>query len=83
MRTLSLTVLKQDMNHHSVKDFYRRSPQTNAEMNRQLKEMLEADIIEESDSMWQSPVVILKKKNMSEGKFDLMICLQMKINLIK
>lgn len=63
MRTLSLTVLKQDMNHHSVKDFYRRSPQTNAEMNRQLKEMLEADIIEESDSMWQNPVVMVKKKN--------------------
>ena len=35
--------------------FYRQSPQTNAEMNRQLQEMLDADIIEESDSMWQSP----------------------------
>ena len=32
-------------------------------MNRQLKEMLEADIIEESDSMWQNPVVMVKKKN--------------------
>ena len=31
--------------------FYRQSPQTNAEMNRQLQEMLDADIIEESDSM--------------------------------
>ena len=48
---------------------YRQSPQTNAEMNRQLKEMLEADIIEESDTMWQSPFVMVKKKNMSEGKF--------------
>lgn len=32
-------------------------------MNRQLDEMLEADIIEESTSMWQSPVVMVKKKN--------------------
>lgn len=31
--------------------FYRQSPQTNAEMNRQLQEMLDTDIIEESDSM--------------------------------
>lgn len=43
--------------------FYRQSPQTNAEMNRQLQEMLDSDIIEESDSMWQSPVVMVKKKN--------------------
>ena len=43
--------------------FYRQSPQTNAEMNRQLQEMLDADIIEESDSMWQSPVVMVKKNN--------------------
>lgn len=32
-------------------------------MNRQLQEMLDADIIEESDSMWQSPVVMVKKRN--------------------
>lgn len=31
--------------------FYRQSPQVNAEMNRQLDEMLEANIIEESTSM--------------------------------
>ncbi|KAK3084156.1 hypothetical protein FSP39_009188 [Pinctada imbricata] len=43
--------------------FYRQSPQVNAEMNRQLEEMLNADIIEESSSMWQSPVVMVKKKN--------------------
>lgn len=43
--------------------FYRQSPQTNAEMNRQLQEMLDSDMIEESDSMWQSPVVMVKKKN--------------------
>lgn len=43
--------------------FYRQSPEVNAEMNRQLEEMLEANIIEESTSMWQSPVVMVKKKN--------------------
>lgn len=43
--------------------FYRQSPEVNAEMNRQLDEMLDADIIEESTSMWQSPVVMVKKKN--------------------
>lgn len=43
--------------------FYRQSPQVNAETNRQLEEMLDADIIEESTSMWQSPVVMVKKKN--------------------
>jgi len=43
--------------------FYHQSPQTNAEINRQLDEMLQTDIIEESHSMWQSPVVMVKKKN--------------------
>ena len=42
--------------------FYRQSPKTNAEMNRQLQEMLDADIPEESDSMRQSQVVMVKKK---------------------
>ena len=32
-------------------------------MNRQLSEMLETGIIEPSMSMWQSPVVMVKKKN--------------------
>ena len=43
--------------------FYRQSPEVNAEMNRQLDEMLDADIIEESTSMWRSLVVMVKKKN--------------------
>lgn len=32
-------------------------------MNRQIEEMLSTGIIEESSSMWQSPVVMVKKKN--------------------
>ena len=43
--------------------FYRQTPATNTEMNRQIDEMLKADIIEESHSMWQSPVVMVKKKS--------------------
>lgn len=43
--------------------FYRQSPHVNAEMNRQIEEMLSTGIIEESSSMWQSPVVMVKKKN--------------------
>ncbi|KAK3088363.1 hypothetical protein FSP39_018216 [Pinctada imbricata] len=43
--------------------FYRQSPEVKAEMEKQIDEMLAADIIEESTSMWQSPVVMVKKKN--------------------
>ena len=43
--------------------FYRQSPHVNAEMNRQIEEMMYSGIIEESDSMWQNPVVMVKKKN--------------------
>ena len=43
--------------------FYRQSPHVNAEMNRQMEEMLSSGIIEESDSLLQSPVVMVKKKN--------------------
>lgn len=45
------------------KRFYRQSPQVNEEMTRQLNEMLEQEIIEESNSEWQSPVVMVKKKS--------------------
>ena len=46
--------------------FYSQSPQVNVETNRQLEEMLEADIIEESTSMWQSPVVMVEEKGSSQ-----------------
>ncbi|CAC5392995.1 unnamed protein product [Mytilus coruscus] len=45
------------------KRFYRQSPQVLADMNRQIDQMLEYGIIEESDSEWQSPVVMCKKKS--------------------
>ena len=45
--------------------FYSQSPQVNAETNRQLEEMLEADIVEESTSMWKSPVVMVEEKGSS------------------
>ena len=42
---------------------YRTSPEVRTETSRQVKEMLKHDIIEPSDSEWQSPVVMIKKKN--------------------
>ena len=45
------------------KRFYRQSPIVHDEMNRQIEKMLKSDIIEESDSEWQSPVVMCKKKS--------------------
>ena len=42
---------------------YRHTPESKKEIDRQLDLMLEADIIEESDSPWGSPVVLVRKKN--------------------
>ena len=42
---------------------YRHSPEARKELDRQIDRLLEADIIEESDSPWGSPVVLVKKKN--------------------
>ena len=50
--------------------FYRHSPVARDEVDRQIKEMLENDIIEESTSPWHSPVVVVRKKN---GQFRLAI----------
>lgn len=44
------------------KPFYRQSPQVMEEMNKQLDALLKHGIIEESDSEYQSPVVMVKKK---------------------
>jgi hypothetical protein len=41
---------------------YRHSAATNTEQDRQLDDMLEAKVVDESDSPWQSPVVMVKKK---------------------
>ena len=40
---------------------YRRSIEACKEIDRQVQHLLEADIIEESDSPWGSPVVLVKK----------------------
>ena len=42
---------------------YRQSLETKTEMEKQIQELLDNDIIEESDSPWQFPVVMCKKKN--------------------
>ena len=42
---------------------FRHSPEARKEIDRQIDLMLEANIIEESDSPWGSPVVLVRKKN--------------------
>lgn len=43
--------------------FYRTSPAIKLEIERQVEELLDNGIIEPSTSEWQSPVVLVKKKN--------------------
>ena len=44
---------------------YRTTPEKGDEIERQVGELLESDIIEPSVSQWQSPVVLVKKKDSS------------------
>jgi len=44
---------------------YRHSPADNQEIARQTREMLEAGIIEESDTAWGSPVILVSKKEVA------------------
>ena len=46
--------------------FYKQPPHLQKEIDRQVQELLENDIIEESNSEYHSPVVLVKKK---DGKF--------------
>ena len=42
---------------------YRHSPEVKREIDKHIEQLLESDIIEESDSPWGSPVVLVAKKN--------------------
>ena len=42
---------------------YRTSPTTKAEIQRQVDDLLERNIIEESHSPWSSPIVLVRKKD--------------------
>ena len=47
------------------KPCYRYRPEIKAEIQRQTNEMLESEIIQPSSSVWNSPVVLVKKKDNS------------------
>jgi hypothetical protein len=42
---------------------YRHTPADKEEISRQTREMLEAGIIEESDTLWCSPVLLVSMKD--------------------
>ena len=46
-------------------NYYRQDPIKKAEIERQTNEMLETGLIERSTSFWNSPVVLVKKKDSS------------------
>ena len=41
---------------------YNQSPQITSEVNRQIDEQLRNDQIEESHAIWNSPIVVVKKR---------------------
>ena len=53
-------------NHPPIRQrAYRHSPAEKLEIDRQIKEMIDADIIEPTDSPWASPVLLVRKKDSS------------------
>ena len=48
---------------------YRQSPQIMQEMRKQVEEMEAADIVESSDSPWNSPCLLIKKSGGNEYRF--------------
>ena len=67
-----------DVLYHSIdtgdaepvrKRAYRQSPEMMREMQRQVKEMLDAGIVQESESPWSSPCLLIKKSGVNEYRF--------------
>ncbi len=57
---------------------YNHPPKVREEIQRQVNELFENDIIEPSNSVWQSPVILVKKKN---GQFRMCVDLR-KVNAV-
>ncbi len=47
---------------------YRTNPKMQDEIDKQVKMLLEADIIEEAMTPWQAPVVMVKKPHVAPGE---------------
>lgn len=61
--------IETDPNAKPIKmPFYRTTPKNHAEINRQVEDLLQNDIIQESNSEWHSPCLLVKK---SSGEFRL------------
>jgi len=67
-----------DVLYHSIdtskadpvrKRAYRQSPEMMKEMKRQVGDVVEAGIVEESDSPWSSPCLLIKKSGVNEYRF--------------
>jgi len=48
---------------------YRQSPEMMKEMKRQVKEMVKAEIVEKSNSLWSSPCLLIKKAGVNKYRF--------------
>lgn len=61
--------IETDPNSKPVKlPFYRTTPSNHSEVNRQVEDILKNDIIQESNSEWHSPCLLVKK---ASGEFRL------------
>ena len=61
--------IETDPNSKPVKmPFYRTTPSNHSEINRQVEDLLKNDIIQESNSEWHSPCLLVKK---ASGEFRL------------